>query len=212
MTTPGRAQLLSIALLALVATACTTTPVNQLAAATARNTSLLQTQLSTFVARQRLIADSRIANLSFVQQSAALAELRRDRDIAVEREVGLTDPLDLYKKLHDRAVESARQQAETQAAIAAARKSLEEKQKAVEVPTTALQDTAKSLLVVSEDLSFEGHVEFLYKFFSEVGKDVQKAQADAEKAKKSGDQKAKDATTATTDKAAAATAGADTKK
>lgn len=208
------AKPLSIAFFVMVVTtACSTpAPVNHLAAETARNTSLLQTQLSTFVADQRLITNSRIANLAFLQQSVALAELRRDRDVAIEREVGQTEPLDLYKKLHDRAVDSARRWAETQSAIAAARTSLDDKQKLVDVPTTALQDTAKGLIVVSENLSFEDHAEFLYKFFSEVGKDVQKAQADAKSAKKSGEQNATDATKATTDKEGATTAATNTKK
>ena len=194
MNIRGYAHHALAAAVAVATAACATpAPVSQLAAATAQNTSMLQSRLSAFTASQSTIADSRIRNLVQLQQAGMEAEARRDRNLAFEREVGLTGPIDLYEKLRSRAVDSARQQTEASTAIAAARKSLEDKQKAVEAPIAALQDTAKNLLSASDALSFKDHVELTFKFLSEVVDSAKKAQADAAQASVKGDQAATDA-------------------
>jgi len=167
--------------------------VANLARETARNTTLLQTQLSGFAAQQRTVTESRIANLMRLQRDAADAEGRRARNAAIDRSAGLADEVDLYEALRQRAIDSAREHGDAEAALADARKALEGRVKTIEVRSGALQDTTKSLLSISKSLSFKQYAALLFKFGSEVADDVKKAQADAKKANATADKKSGDA-------------------
>lgn len=177
--------------LSLTLGACTSSKsVNELAAVTGRNAALLEGHLSSLVRQQQAIADSRIAVVSRLHRETVEAEAAVERRQAVERETGLGAPIELSDRWRLQTEESARQYGARQESLAAARKQLTDKQKAVQAPTAALQDAGKSLVAASEELTFREHVSFLFGFASEVGADVKKAQDDAKKAKAEADAKA----------------------
>lgn len=189
------------AVLTLALNACASSrPVNALAATTGRNAALLEAQLSSLARQHQAIFESRIAVVSRLHRATVEAEALADRLHSFEREAGRGAPIDLSERWRLQTEESARQHAARQESLATAQKQLRDKQKAVQAPTTALQDTGKSLLAVSEELTFKEHVSFLFGFASEVGADVKKAQDDAKKAKARGDAKAKEAEKSATDK------------
>ncbi|HEU5193326.1 MAG TPA: hypothetical protein VFW70_01210 [Methylomirabilota bacterium] len=196
-----RAGLVACLVMLLLPVGCAKSrPVNQLAEVTARNTALLEGQLSDFVRQQQAISAGRIQLVSRLNRATVEALAQRERLAAFEREEGLSEPLALYDELRQSAVQAARVHSERAAALADARQKLVDSQKAVQAPTAALQDTGKSLLAVSHVLSLKEHVKFLFGFFSEVGSDVKKAQEDAKKAKDNGDTKAEKAKDAAADK------------
>jgi hypothetical protein len=182
------------AVLTLALNACASSkPVNALAETTGRNAALLEAQLSSLARQQQAISESRIAVVSRLHRATVEAEALADRLHSFEREAGLGAPIDLSQRWRLNTEKSASQYAARQESLAAARKQLTDKQEAVQAPTAALQDTAKSLLAASEELTFKEQVTFLFGFASEVGTDIRKAQDDAKNAKASGDAKAKEA-------------------
>jgi uncharacterized membrane protein YccC len=200
MRAAGRLRAFSVAVMVLALTACATQrAATELAATTGRNTTLLEGNLSALVRQQRAISETRIAIVSRLHRETVLAEALRDRLVAFERAENLGDPADLSERWRRQTEESARQYVAQKESLAAARKVLEEKQKAVQAPIGPLQDTSKALVALSRELTFKEHVAFLFTFFSEAGADVKKAQDDAKKAQEAGDDKAKKAEKSTKD-------------
>lgn len=200
MSAVGGLRLLFAAGMAATLAACATPrAVTDLAATTGRNVTLLQGNLSAFTRQQQAISETRIAIVSRLSRETVTAEAQRDRRVEFEREAGAGAPADLSERWRRQTEDSAKQYQAQKDSLAAARKALEEKQKAVQAPTGALQDTSKTLLALSKALTFKEHLGFLAAFFSEAGADVKKAQADAKKAKDKGDDKAKKAEESTKD-------------
>jgi len=186
-----RAARVAFVMLGLAASGCATPkPVTGLAEVTAQNTSALQSQLAAFSRRQAEISGSRVRIVTDLQRSLLEAEAQREREIDIRREVGINEPAQTYERLRRRATESVRQAAATRDAIAETRRGVEDTQHKLTVPAEALLQTAKALSTLSEALSFKGHLELLFSFFSDVGEDVKKAQEDARKAAGHADAKA----------------------